>query len=72
MRPRLTADLPACSIQTCLQKENYNETKCASYVDALYRCCAKMYAQGTSHEGKSTACPIQSVVERRMKQRGVS
>lgn len=59
----------ACAIQDCLSKYNYNEQKCQDYVESLYRCCAKMYDQNKEHgkDGKSTACPIESVVRRRMK-----
>ena len=63
-------DLTACAIQDCLSKHNYNEQKCQDYVGNLYRCCAKMYDQNKEQggkEGKSTACPIESVVRRRMK-----
>lgn len=60
----------ACAIQDCLTRANYNEQKCASYVDALYKCCSGMYAaakEGGGEIPKSTACPIESVVNRRMK-----
>ncbi|WVQ65455.1 uncharacterized protein L199_003631 [Kwoniella botswanensis] len=57
----------ACAIQSCLTKNNYNESACSSYVEALYRCCQKMYESTNDNESKSTACPIRSVVERKMK-----
>ncbi|KAI9634616.1 uncharacterized protein MKK02DRAFT_16672, partial [Dioszegia hungarica] len=62
----------ACAIQDCLGKYNYNEAKCQSYVAALYRCCDTMYRDAEkrgvgAEEAKSTACPIRSVVERRIK-----
>ncbi|ORX37042.1 hypothetical protein BD324DRAFT_579898 [Kockovaella imperatae] len=62
----------ACAIQTCLSKNNYNESKCASYVEALYRCCDTMYKKAekegkSADEAKSTACPMREVVSRRMK-----
>ena len=62
----------ACAIQDCLTRYNYNEQKCSSSVDALYKCCAEMYRVAKEHGGevpKSTACPIESVVNRRMKSR---
>jgi hypothetical protein len=68
---------PACDIQSCLQRNNYNDAKCHSYVEALYRCCDKMYrdaekAGKSADEAKSTACPVRSVVERKMKAMGRS
>ncbi|KAK8858911.1 hypothetical protein IAR55_003142 [Kwoniella newhampshirensis] len=60
----------ACAIQTCLTRNNYNESKCQSAVRDLYSCCVEMYrsAEKEGREmGGSTACPIRSVVERRMK-----
>ena len=54
-------------------KNNYNESACSSYVESLYRCCQKMYIQADkegkqlNEETKSTACPIRSVVERKLK-----
>ncbi|WVW85088.1 hypothetical protein I302_107125 [Kwoniella bestiolae CBS 10118] len=62
----------ACAIQSCLTKNNYNESACSAYVESLYRCCQKMYAAAdregrSAEESKSTACPIRSVVERKMR-----
>ena len=65
---------PACAIQTCLSRNSYNEAKCTSYVEALYKCCDAMYTQaernGKGGETKSTACPVRDVVKRRMKSIG--
>jgi hypothetical protein len=39
-------------------------------VEALYKCCDNMYKTADKEGGdvpKSTACPIRSVVERKMK-----
>ncbi|WOO77841.1 Cx9C motif-containing protein 4, mitochondrial [Vanrija pseudolonga] len=65
----------ACAIQSCLSKNNYNESRCAAAVKDLYACCAAMYARaeaaGEIKEGaKSESCPIPSVVARKMKQFG--
>ena len=59
----------ACAIQSCLTRTNYNEQKCQDYVDKLYKCCRDMYAadSDSSKDAKSTACPIKSVVDRRIK-----
>ncbi|KAK1925913.1 hypothetical protein DB88DRAFT_485577 [Papiliotrema laurentii] len=60
----------ACAIQSCLSRNNYNEAKCTAYVDSLYKCCRDMYAAAQQPGGqvpKSTACPIESVVNRRIK-----
>lgn len=72
----------ACTLQTCLSRHTYSPAKCDPQMLELYRCCAKMYSQeggdgsgkrtgkgegGTEGSG-STACPIKSVVERKLKQ----
>ncbi|WWC71111.1 uncharacterized protein I206_105064 [Kwoniella pini CBS 10737] len=62
----------ACAIQSCLTKNNYNESACSAYVESLYRCCQKVYQDADKsgkriEESPSTACPIRSVVERKMK-----
>ncbi|WVR06654.1 hypothetical protein IAU60_003686 [Kwoniella sp. DSM 27419] len=70
MPPAQDCQDEACAIQTCLTRNNYNESVCASYVESLYRCCSEMYARAEK-DGRgvsgSTACPIKSVVERKMK-----
>lgn len=71
---------PACAIQTCLSQTSYNQEKCASYVTALYKCCANFYDQVNAGEYKnlsgierqnvkdSTACPLENVVRRKIKE----
>jgi hypothetical protein len=73
-RPATSATQAACAIQDCLSANSYNEAKCQNYVNNLYKCCMGMYrsaeSKGMSSEDAkdlSTACPIRSVVERRMK-----
>lgn len=73
-------DASACAIQTCLSRNSYNQAKCEQYVEALYRCCDQFYKavdkqSVTNMAGverpevvESTACPIRSIVERKMKQ----
>ncbi|OWT35719.1 hypothetical protein J008_06491 [Cryptococcus neoformans] len=60
----------ACEIQSCIQRNNYDESKCQSQIFALYKCCLNMY-QTTEKEGtkppESSACPLKEIVERRMK-----
>ncbi|KAL7420452.1 hypothetical protein Q5752_004402 [Cryptotrichosporon argae] len=63
----------ACAIQACLTKRAYDEAKCAAQVEALYRCCARLYdaasaAGKSTDEAKSTACPLERVVRRKMRQ----
>ncbi|WVO18626.1 hypothetical protein L204_106345 [Cryptococcus depauperatus] len=60
----------ACEIQSCIQRNNYDEFKCQAQVEALYRCCLKMYRNAerdNSKAAQSTACPIKEIVERRIK-----
>ncbi|GFZ50479.1 hypothetical protein JCM24511_08236 [Saitozyma sp. JCM 24511] len=65
----------ACAIQDCLSKHNYSESACQSYVESLYKCCDRMYREAekrgkSPEEAKSTACPIKSVVDRKMRTMG--
>ncbi|KAJ7742284.1 hypothetical protein B0H16DRAFT_1563718 [Mycena metata] len=55
----------ACALQTCLNKNTYKQEKCDERLRALYMCCQKMYAENPN--GSSTACPIESVVRRWIK-----
>ncbi|KAI8970189.1 hypothetical protein BDF20DRAFT_889787 [Mycotypha africana] len=43
----------ACAIQDCLQKNDFQESKCKSQLAALDNCCKSLLAQG----GKSVCCP---------------
>ncbi|OCF39245.1 hypothetical protein I317_06963 [Kwoniella heveanensis CBS 569] len=81
MPPAQDCQEEACAIQSCLTRNNYNDAKCQTYVFNLYKCCSEMYknqidkSDKGSHSGsgsgsggsESSACPIQSVVERKMK-----
>lgn len=49
-------------------KNNYNESRCAGLIDALYDCCAELYSQEGSG-AKSTCCPKESLLKLKMKQR---
>lgn len=42
----------ACAIQTCLQKNNYQESKCQESINQLYQCCEKLLKSG----GESASC----------------
>lgn len=33
----------ACRLQTCLQKFDYNQTKCQDIIDKLTQCCKQEY-----------------------------
>ncbi|KAJ7189261.1 DUF1903-domain-containing protein [Mycena filopes] len=52
----------ACALQTCIGKNTYQPENCEERVRALYMCCQKMYAEDS--KARSTACPIESVVKR--------
>lgn len=54
----------ACQIQTCLQKNNFNQAKCENLVDDLYRCCLKVYKEDPNLEMDS--CPLKKYVDRRI------
>ncbi|GAA97069.1 uncharacterized protein L969DRAFT_54333 [Mixia osmundae IAM 14324] len=72
--------MEACAIQTCLSRNSYNQERCQSSVTALYKCCAEMYeregggdgsarrrGKGEKGDAGSTACPLRSVVLRKLK-----
>nr|CAG8486222.1 2988_t:CDS:10 [Entrophospora candida] len=42
----------ACAIQACLQKNNYQESKCQESINQLYQCCEKLLKSG----GESASC----------------
>ncbi|KAI5810122.1 hypothetical protein DFH27DRAFT_538226 [Peziza echinospora] len=58
----------ACAIQSCLQKNQYDEQKCTKLVDALYECCAALYAIN-GDDTKSVCCPKPSLLRIKMEQR---
>ncbi|CAI2168751.1 11030_t:CDS:2 [Funneliformis geosporum] len=42
----------ACQIQTCLQKNDYQEARCQQAIDKLLQCCDKLLKSG----GESPSC----------------
>ncbi|KAL9935466.1 hypothetical protein V8E36_005814 [Tilletia maclaganii] len=61
----------ACAIQSCLQKNSFQQEKCEHLVQELYRCCAQFYRE-KGNEAESDSCPLPSVVERKLKQKNSS
>lgn len=60
----------ACAIQDCIQKNNYDESKCQKQIDQLYTCCKLFY----SKKGKlahSVCCPKFSLLQLKLDQRGL-
>ncbi|KIS68208.1 uncharacterized protein UMAG_03788 [Mycosarcoma maydis] len=55
----------ACAIQSCLQKSGFDQSRCESLIDDLYRCCAKFYQQ-RGNDAEADSCPIPTVVQRRI------
>ena len=52
----------------CLAKNSYDENKCQSQVNALYKCCSYFYDQ--QGDGAHTvSCPKASLLRLKMKQR---
>ncbi|KAF2722783.1 DUF1903-domain-containing protein [Polychaeton citri CBS 116435] len=58
----------ACAIQTCIQKNNFNEEKCQREIDALYECCNQFY-QRNGDEASTVSCPKANLLRLKMKQR---
>ncbi|KAI1175416.1 hypothetical protein F4777DRAFT_550698 [Nemania sp. FL0916] len=63
----------ACAIQNCLEKNNFNQTKCEHLVDALYECCAAFYKQN-GETATTASCPkfrlLQLKLDQRQRERG--
>ncbi|RPA77888.1 DUF1903-domain-containing protein [Ascobolus immersus RN42] len=58
----------ACAIQSCIQKNNYDESKCSKQIDRLYECCSAFYARNGS-DAKSVCCPLESLLKLKIQQR---
>ncbi|KAM3508050.1 hypothetical protein MY11210_006898 [Beauveria gryllotalpidicola] len=58
---------PACAIQDCLTKNNYNEAKCQDVIKALYTCCEFFYER-YGDDASSPSCPKPSLLRLKMKQ----
>ncbi|CAK7893889.1 hypothetical protein CAAN1_02S02872 [[Candida] anglica] len=58
----------ACSIQNCLNANNYDETKCSKAIDNLYLCCKEFY-KTTGTSATTTCCPIFEKLQIKLKQR---
>ncbi|KAF8256487.1 hypothetical protein EI94DRAFT_1603315, partial [Lactarius quietus] len=56
----------ACALQVCLSKNIYAQDKCAEKMCNLYKCCWALY-DATEERGKSSACPMPSVVRQWLK-----
>ncbi|KAI5993708.1 DUF1903-domain-containing protein [Pisolithus orientalis] len=56
----------ARTLGSCLDANAYHPDKCDKFVKALYLCCDEMYKKG-GRGAESSACPMQSVVERWLK-----
>lgn len=46
----------ACAIQTCIQRNQFQQEKCESLIRDLYRCCADYYKDHGPTE-LSVSCP---------------
>ncbi|OBZ81912.1 Cx9C motif-containing protein 4, mitochondrial [Choanephora cucurbitarum] len=42
----------ACAIQDCLNKNDYQESRCKRQIEDLRKCCSDLFAKG----GKSVCC----------------
>ncbi|KAK6344458.1 Cx9C motif-containing protein 4, mitochondrial [Orbilia brochopaga] len=58
----------ACAIQSCIQKNNFDESKCQDQIDALYACCAEFYRR-KGRDAKSVSCPKPNLLDLKIKQR---
>lgn len=60
----LWADLSA----DCIQKNSYNEDKCQSQINELYRCCNLFYER-QGDDAQTVSCPKANLLRLKMKQR---
>ncbi|KAG2136875.1 DUF1903-domain-containing protein [Suillus cothurnatus] len=76
--PRQSCQAEACALQSCLSANTYSPERCNAHLKRLYQCCSKLYhdnaennvkerVNGSDQESISTACPMQMVVERWLK-----
>ncbi|PHH53282.1 Cx9C motif-containing protein 4, mitochondrial [Ceratocystis fimbriata CBS 114723] len=49
----------------CLNKNNFNETKCTMAIVALYECCHAFYEQ-QGVKASSLSCPQPDILRRRL------
>ncbi|KAE8246990.1 hypothetical protein A4X06_0g4776 [Tilletia controversa] len=55
----------ACKIQSCLQKNGFQQERCENVVRELYRCCAQFYRE-KGDGAESDSCPLPRVVRRKL------
>ncbi|KAF2221146.1 hypothetical protein BDZ85DRAFT_266359 [Elsinoe ampelina] len=58
----------ACQIQDCLQKNQYDQSRCEKEIDRLYECCNAFY-QKNGDDSQNVSCPKASLLRLKMKQR---
>ncbi|GAA5877209.1 hypothetical protein JCM16303_006202 [Sporobolomyces ruberrimus] len=63
----------ACTIQTCLARQGFQQPKCDREILALYACCEKMYSLNKSNPESlksttSSACPIETNLNEKLKE----
>ncbi|KAF2484374.1 hypothetical protein BDY17DRAFT_295526 [Neohortaea acidophila] len=58
----------ACALQDCVQKNNFDQSKCEKQIDELYECCRRFYERN-GDEASVVSCPKASLLRLKMKQR---
>ncbi|KAL5349408.1 Cx9C motif-containing protein 4, mitochondrial [Pseudogymnoascus australis] len=51
----------------CIQKNNYDESKCKAEIDALYECCNAFYEKN-GDTAKTVSCPKANLLRLKMRQ----
>ncbi|KDN36926.1 DUF1903-domain-containing protein, partial [Tilletiaria anomala UBC 951] len=59
----------ACAIQSCLQKNTFQQDKCEGLIDALYRCCARFYRSHGTDAKQPDACPKPAELKKKLEKR---
>lgn len=60
-------DLADICFADCIQKNNYDESKCKAEIDALYECCNAFYEKN-GDTAKTVSCPKANLLRLKMKQ----
>ncbi|KAK3394841.1 DUF1903-domain-containing protein [Podospora didyma] len=58
----------ACAIQDCLNKNGFDERKCAQFVDSLYECCQAFYEKH-GDSATTVSCPKAELLRLKIRQR---
>lgn len=56
----------ACAIQTCIQRNQFQQERCNHIVRDLHRCCKQFYERH-GNDARTPNCPVPDVVEAKLR-----